>query len=148
MPGSLLLLKLALLAFWSAWFAIVTLTNLFGALKAVGLLAPSWKFASKNYEQVQKAVSLYAVPAWVPRALFAIVVAWQLLAAGLFAIAVLASANGVLDMGWVNAAFAVGILLWAAFMLADEITIKYSFEQPHELLFTAQLACLVVMHLV
>ena len=148
MPGSLVLLKLALLAFWACWFAIVTLTNLFSALKGWGYLDPSWKFASGNYEQVVKAVSKYSAPEWVPRVLFVGVIAWQLVAALLFAMALLASANGVLAMDWINAAFATGILLWAAFMIADEATIKYSFEQPHELLFVAQLACLLVIHIV
>ena len=62
MPGSILFLKLAILAFWAAWFAIVFLTNLCGALKAAGRLPPEWKFASKNYELVKKAVSLYEPP--------------------------------------------------------------------------------------
>jgi hypothetical protein len=55
--------------------------------------------------------------------------------------------SGVLDMALVNAACAAGILLWAAFMIADEATIKYAMEQPHELLFVAQLATLGLMHL-
>jgi hypothetical protein len=41
---------------------------------------------------------------------------------------------------------AAGIGLWAAFMIADEITIKYAYEQSHELLFVAQLVSLVAMH--
>ena len=148
MPGSLHFLKLAVLAFWGAWFTIVCATNLFGALKAAGKLPPEWKFASKNYEMVVKAVSLYRAPAWVPKLLFAGVIAWQFGAAALFWYALASSgAAGSLDMAAVNAACAAGILLWAAFMVADEITLKYAMEQPHELLFIAQLASLLVMHL-
>ena len=147
--ASLLPLKLALLFFWAAWFSIVTLTNVFSAMKAMGMLGPSWRFASKNYPMVVKAVSLYDVQPWVPRLLFMGVIAWQAIAAALFWYAVAASgAKGVVDMDAANAAFAAGILLWAAFMIADELTMKYSFEQPHELLFVAQLACLVVVHIV
>ena len=141
-------LKLALLSFWALWFSIVCLTNLFSALKAAGWLAPGWKFASKNYALVVKAVSLYEAPAWVPRLLFLGVVAWQLVAAALFWYALASSgAAGTLDMAAVNAACGAGILLWAAFMIADEITLKYAMEQPHELLLIAQLATLGVMHL-
>lgn len=148
MPGSLLFLKLAILAFWAAWFTIVFATNLFGALKAAEKLPAEWKFASKNYELVVKAVSLYEAPAWVPWLLFLGVMAWQLGAAALFWYALASSGSaGVLDMVAVNAACGAGILLWAAFMIADEITLKYGMEQPHELLFIAQLASLVVMHL-
>lgn len=133
-------LKLALLFFWALWFSIVFLTNVFGAMKAAGRLPPSWKFASKNYEMVAKAVSLYQAPAWVPRLLFLGVVAWQLVAAALFWYA-------LADTTVVNAAFGAGILLFAAFMIADELTMKYAMEQPHELLFIAQLASLLAMHL-
>jgi len=140
--------KLALVFFWASWFSIVFLTNAFSAMKAGGMLPPTWRFASKNFEMVAKAVSIYAPPPWVARLLFLGVLAWQLLAAILFWYAVASSGGtGVLNMDAVNAAFAAGILLWAAFMIADEITIKYSFEEPHELLFIAQLASLVVMHL-
>ena len=142
-------LKLALLFFWGAWFSIVFATNLASAMKAAGWLGPSWKFASKNYLLVVKAVSLYEAPAWLPRLLFLGVLAWQLTAAALFWYALAASGGlGVIAMDAANAAFAAGILLWAAFMVADEITIRYAMEQPHELLFIAQVACLLVMHLV
>ena len=142
------MLKLALLLFWATWFSIVFLTNVFSAAKAAGRLPASWKFASQNYEMVVKAVSRYQAPAWVPRFLFLGVMAWQLAAAAFFWYALGSSwAGGMLDMPAVNAACGAGILLWAAFMIADEITLKYAIEQPHELLFIAQLASLVVMHL-
>jgi len=146
-PGSIPFLKLALLAFWAAWFAIVFLTNLFGALRAAGMLAPGWKFASRNYEMVQKAVSLYGPHAGMARFLFLGVLAWQFAAFCLFAWALQASlALGGIALPQADAAFAAGILLWAAFMIADEITIKYAMEQPHELLFIAQVASLLVFH--
>jgi hypothetical protein len=131
--SSLFALKLGLLLFWAAWFAIVVLTNVFGV--------------SKNYEAIKKAVSIYRAPPWVPRLLFAGVIAWQVVASALFAWAFASSLQaGALNMTAVNAAFAAGIGLMAAFMLADEITIKYAYEQAHELLFIAQIASLVALH--
>ena len=142
------LLKLGLLLFWAAWFSVVFATNLASAMKAAGLLGPSWRFASKNYLLVVKAVSLYEAPAWVAKLLFLGVLAWQLIAAALFWYALASSGGaGIVHMHAADAAFAAGILLWAAFMIADEITIRYAMEQPHELLFIAQLASLLVMHL-
>jgi hypothetical protein len=144
---TLFLPKLALIFFWAAWFCVVFLTNLFSALKAAGLVGVGWKFASKNYAAVAKAISLYGAPAWVPALLFGGVVTWQLAAASLYAWALCSSlAAGAIAMPAVNAAFAAGIGLWAAFMIADEITIKYAYEQSHELLFVAQLASLVAIH--
>jgi len=136
-----------LLAFWAAWFAIVFLTNAFSALKAAGRVGPEWKFASKNYDSVVKAVSLYSAPAWVPRVLFAGVLAWQLAAAALYGAALVACLSSpAVALGAVNLAFAAGAGLCAAFMLADEITIKYAYEQAHELLLVAQLASLAAIH--
>jgi hypothetical protein len=144
---NLFLLELAIVAFWAVWFALVFLTNLFSALKAAGALGPEWKFASTNFEAVKKAVSIHSPPPWIANVLFLGVVVWQLTAASLFARAFLASiAPGALDMDAIDAAFTAGIGLWAAFMIADEITLKYAYEQSHELLFIAQVACLVALH--
>ena len=83
------------------------------------------------------------------RFLFLGVLAWQLLAAGLFAWALACSvALGAIAATPAYAAFATGILLWAAFMIADEITIKYAMEQPHELLFIAQVASFLLVAMV
>ena len=147
MDDGLPALKLALLLFWTAWFAVVFLTNVFGGLKAMGALPPSWKFASGNYQAVAKATARYGPPAWLPPVLFVGVVLWQLAAAALFAWAAGAwLLEGRLDWRAVNLAFGAGIGLWAAFMLADEIVLKYEFERTHELLFIAQLVSLVAMH--
>ena len=141
-------LKVGLLLFWAAWFATVLATNTFGALRAAGGLSPKWTFASRNYEAVMKAVSVHAAPPWVARFLFAGVLAWQLAAFLLFAAALAASlAAGTLVTGAADRAFAAGIGLFAAFMLADEITIKYAYEQAHEMLLLSQPACLVLIHL-
>jgi hypothetical protein len=148
MTTSLFSFKLALLAFWGAWFAIVFLTNLFSVLKDARIVGESWRFASKNYEAVVKAVSVYRVPPWVPRVLFLGVIAWELAAAGLFGWAFEACLHsGAIASKAVNLAFGAGIALWAAFMLADELTLKYAYEQSHELLFIAQLASLMAMYL-
>jgi hypothetical protein len=148
MADPLLLLKLALLAFWTAWFAVVFLSNLFGALKAMGRLPASWVFASANYEAVVKATGGYRPPRWLPPLLFAGVLAWQLALAVASGCALWASCRaGAIDLSLAGAALGGGMLLWAAFMLADEVTLKYEFERTHELLFLSQAATLGLMHL-
>ena len=141
-------LKVALLLFWAAWFAIVIVTNVLGALKAAGWLPADWRFASKNYEAVVKALSVHRLPRWAATGLFAAVVLWQLAAFLLFTHALLASLSGnTFVPGPADLAFAAGIGLFAAFMIADELTLKFAYEQAHENLLIAQLACLVVVHL-
>ena len=141
-------LKLSLLGFWALWFAIVTATNAFGGLKALRVLGDSWRFASTNYEAVVKATARYSPPRWLPALLFAAVVVWQLATCALLAGAFVASlAARAIDLDAATLALGSGIALWAAFMLADEITVKYEFERTHELLFIAQLGTLLALHL-
>ena len=126
-------LKLGLLGFWTLWFAIVTATNLLGL--------------SANYQAIVKATQKYSPPAWVPRWLFGGAVAWQAATTALLARAIwLSFAGHALDLDAATLALGCGIALWGAFMLADEVTLKYEFERTHELLFIAQLATLVALH--
>jgi hypothetical protein len=127
-------LKLGLLGFWTLWFAIVTATNMLGV--------------SSNYAAIVRATQKYAPPQWLPRVLFGAVIAWQAATTALLARAVVLSlSHDAIDLDAATLALGSGIALWAAFMLADEITLKYEFERTHELLFVAQLATLVALHL-
>ena len=129
-------LKQALLLFWAAWLSVVFTTNVLDGAKALGLLAPSWMFASGNYAFVCQTTARYGTPAWVNGLLFGGVVCWEGLAAGLFWLAWWTSgSNGRAG----DAAFAVGLSLWAAFLLADEVFIAYAVAGTHWRLFIAQL---------
>ena len=141
-------LKLALLGFWTAWFAIVTATNVLGGLKAAAILPPSSRFASTNYEAIVKATEKYSPPRWMPAFLFAAVIAWQAATMALLARALaLSLGHDAVDLDAATVALGSGIALWGAFMLADEITVKYEFERTHELLFISQIATLIALHL-
>ena len=111
----------------------------------------SWRFATPLV--VWLAIVLIPHPAglssnaWNYLGLFAGVIAWQLATCGLLACALVVSVGaGAIDLRAATLALASGTALWAAFMLADEITVKYEFERTHELLFIAQLATLVALH--
>jgi hypothetical protein len=148
MEVTLYQLKLGLIAFWTLWFGIVCLTNLFAGLKAIGIVSKQTKFASQNFALVTKAVSTYRLPEWVPGFLFCGVIVWQFIAAALFARAFLSSWTAH-SLVWspVNTAFAAGLALWAAFMIADEIFMEYNNERSHLMLFGVQLITLVGLHL-
>lgn len=53
------------------------------------------------------------------------------------------------SLSWelIDTAFAAGLDLWAAFMLADELCRQYDPERAHVLFLTAQLITLVALHL-
>jgi hypothetical protein len=142
-----LLLKQALLFFWSAWLTVVFASNLADAGKAARLLPETWAFASGNYRFLQDTTARYSPPDWLNGLLFAGVIAWEGAAALLFWLAWLRFRGRGSGSRLLYAAFAAGLLLWAAFLVADEVCIAYSVERAHLQLFTAQLATLLAIEL-
>ena len=140
-------LKLGLLEFWSLWFSVVFLTNLFDGFRLLGIFPITWKFASQNFQPVAKATARYLAGVWLPACLFSGVMLWQLLAVILLGWALMTSLrDGDVDGLAVNAAFACGLGLWAAFMIADEIFKQYELQRSHVLFFGAQLLTLLALH--
>jgi hypothetical protein len=142
-----LLLKRGLLLFWAVWLALVFLTNLLDALKALGLLDESWPFASGNYAFLVQTTARYGTPTWANAVLFAGVICWQALAAALFSLAAWFYGGEGKGRQWVYAASGVGLALWAAFVIADEVFIAYTVSATHWRLFIAQLATLLAIEL-
>jgi hypothetical protein len=90
----------------------------------------------------------YAAPSRLPKIFFAAILLWQLLTVVVFGWATVSSLGlGSLNWGFVDAAFAAALSLWAAFMLADEFCRQYDPERSHVLFFTAQLITLMALHL-
>jgi hypothetical protein len=143
---SALLLKRLLLLFWGIWFTVVFATNLCDAAKAAGILSESWSFASGNYAAVCQTTAKYSPPAWFNSVLFACVLVWEAAAATAFWWGALAHRGQ--QTRALYAAFMIGLGLWAAFLLADEIFIAYGMAATHIRLFVAQLVTLLVIELV
>jgi hypothetical protein len=141
-------LKRALLFFWAAWLTAVFTTNLLDGLKALGLLAPTWPLASGNYHFLAETTARYGSPDWLNGLMFLGVVAWEAAAAALFWRAGWRfDGRGRRGAAAARAAFTVGLGLWAAFMLADEVCVTYAVEGTHLRLFTAQLVTLLAVEL-
>ena len=77
-------LKRGLLFFWAAWLTVVFTTNALDGLKTLGVLAPTWPFASGNYRFLAETTARYGSPGWLDGLLFLGVVAWEAVAAALF----------------------------------------------------------------
>jgi hypothetical protein len=134
-----LVLKRLLLCFWAFWFALVTASNVCDGLKALEVLDAAWPFASGNYALIVVATARYGAGAAVNGALFAGVIVWEGTSALLFLRAAIRF-GGRDGIGPVRTAFAVSLMLWGAFMIADEIVLTYGFEATHMRVFIAQLA--------
>jgi hypothetical protein len=139
-------LKRLLLLFWAAWLALVTASNLCDALKGLGVLDDPWPFASGNYGLIVAATARYQPPAALNCVLFAGVMIWEGTSALLFLRAAIRF-RGRDQLRAVHTAFAFGLLLWAAFMIADEIVFTFGFENTHRGIFVAQLATWLAIEL-
>src|SRR5262245_41918048 len=141
-------LKRALLLFWSVWLTIVFATNVLDAGKAVGVLEEDWPLASGNYRFLVETTARYATPAWVNGLLFSGVICWEGTAALLFWLAWWRfQGRGKGGSRLLYAAFTAGLILWGAFLIADEVFIAYPVSATHLRLFTAQLATLLAIEL-
>lgn len=143
----ILLLKQLLLLFWAIWLSVVFLSNLADAGKGLGLLGESWAFASGNWKLIQETTARYGIPAGVNAILFAGVIFWEGAAAVLFWRASWKFRGRSSARKAVYLAFTLSLLLWAAFLLADEVFIVYPLESAHLRLFIAHLLTLLAVDL-
>jgi hypothetical protein len=141
------LLKQGIVAFWACYFSIVFLTNLLDALKALEILGDGWEFASGNYPFLQSTTEIYGTPEAINALLFAGVIVWEGLAAGLMwrALGRFGDREGRLPA--LAVAFAAGLALFAGFVLADEIFIAYEVEGTHFRIWIALLVSYVGLRL-
>ena len=141
------LLKRLLLLFWAVWLSIVFLSNLADAGKGLGLLGESWAFASDNWKSIQDTTARYKIPVVANAILFAGVILWEGIAALLFWRAGWSFGDGKSSRQDVYRAFTISLLLWGAFLIADEVFIAYRLESTHLRLFVAHLATLLALEL-
>jgi hypothetical protein len=142
-------LKRTLMAFWAVWLTLVCITNALDGAKALGVLGEAWAFTSGNYRFLVETTSRYGTPAWLNGLLFLGVICWEGLAALFFWLTCLRFRGKGREGGTplLHIAFTVSLMLWAAFMVADEVFIAYAVEATHMRLFIAQLTTLLVIDL-
>src|SRR5690554_5890156 len=119
-------IQTGLVLFWAIWLTFAATSNIFDALKQLGLLPDGFTFASYNFSLVEGTLAAHGIPVAVAAILFAAVIVWELLACGLFWRAWLAMrsrADGRAPE--VTQAFFVSLMLWAAFLIATEATVNY-----------------------
>lgn len=143
------LLRLGILCFWASYFTVVFASNAGDALKELGILGESFAFASGNYALVYRVTRIYGVPGAGVAALFGGVLAWQIATAVSFWRVFSSCVRDNRQAAGANTAFALGLGLWAVFILLDEVLIAYEIpglETTHLALLSAQLLSLLVFH--
>lgn len=142
-----ILFKRLLLLFWAAWFSVVFCSNLADAARALGWLDESWAFASGNWKAIKVTTARYGIPDLVNAVLFAGVILWEGVATLLFWRAAWIYRGRQSGHKVVYLAFTASLLLWGAFLVADEVFIAYPLESVHLRLFIAHLATLLAIAL-
>lgn len=141
------LLKRLLLLFWAVWLSVVFLSNLADAGKGLGWLDESWSFASGNWKLLQETTARYRTTAVINALLFTGVLLWEGSAAVLFWRAGWKYRGRGSARQTVYLAFMTSLLLWSAFLVADEVFLVYSLESTHLRLFIAHLLTLLAVEL-
>lgn len=100
---------------------MVVCTNLLDGLQQAGLLSTDWRFASGNFALVEESIEIFSLSRAWAAGLFAGVVAAELAAAVLFW-----RAFSTAQRPCIVQAFALGLALFSAFLIADEIFIVYA----------------------
>ncbi len=142
-----ILLKRGLLFFWATWLSIVFLSNLADAGKGLGLLGETWAFASGNFKFIKDTTARYGTSDLVNAILFAGVIIWEGAAVLLFWRAGWTFRGKGSERRILYSAFTTSLLLWGAFLVADEVFITYSLESVHLRLFVAHLVTLLAVDL-
>jgi hypothetical protein len=142
-----ILLKRLLLLFWAVWLSVVFLSNLADAGKGLGLLGESWAFASGNGKLIQETTARYGTPFTINAILFAGVILWEGIAAVLFWRAGWSFRGRNSARAAVYLAFTTSLLLWGAFLVADEVFIAYPLESVHLRLLMTHLLTLLAVEL-
>ena len=142
-----ILLKRSLLILWAVWLSVVFLSNLADAGKGLGLLADSWAFASGNLKFIKETTARYGTPGILNALLFAGVILWEGVAALLFWCAAWTFRGKKSGRKQLYLAFTASLLLWGAFLIADEVCIAYALESTHLRLLSAQLLTLLAIEL-
>lgn len=140
MKASAVTVQKIVLIFWSCYFSIVTLTNILDGLRAMGVLPKDWKFASGNFEMILQTTTNLAVPIGLNAFLFCGVIILELIASILF----WKSVTNTNDEN-VYSAYSVGLILFAGFIMADEIFCDYTFESIHMRIFFGLLVSLIAI---
>lgn len=140
MKASAVTIQKIVLIFWSCYFSIVTLTNILDGLRAMGALSKEWKFASGNFEMIVQTTANLGVSAGVNAFLFCGVIILELIASILFWKSVTNS-----NEGNIFSAFSIALILFAGFIMADEIFFAYAVEATHMRIFFGLLVSLIAI---
>jgi hypothetical protein len=145
--GGIFYIKLGCLLFWSCWFTLICLTNIFDFIHAYHGLPDDWLFRSGNYMLLAKVLQIYHTHSAILFTLFSLDIFVQGASAVLFIISSVTFLIKRQITLIVNIAFGISMALWAVFILLEEAFIAYNYESVHIRLFAFEMLTLLALHL-
>lgn len=137
------LVSVGLLLFWGVYFAMAGTGNIVDWLTEHGYRGRYFRFSSKNFELLEKVAERHGSGKGTVRALFLVIMSWELLSAVSYLSALALYIAGVTWL--LPYAFFVGMGLFAGIVLGNEAFVYYDDEEEHVLMFLAQLVSYIAI---
>jgi hypothetical protein len=123
--------KKILIFFWATWWLIALWTDVTSGLTHLTVLNVSWA-PDLNYPALVESLKMYSVPSWMPVFLFLSIILWALISTCAF----LWASVGILQNNQIwrsraQVAFIISLTFWLTLFLADQLVMKFDFEQNH-----------------
>lgn len=124
------LFKKTIIVFWAIWWLIILWTDSVSAAAHLGVLNASW--APDKYTYFASTLNMYHVPAWFPAFLYVCILIWAFFTVITFMWACFSlNKNKTVWLYRANIAFIISLVFWFAFLIADQIIMRYDIEQIH-----------------
>lgn len=142
--ASVNLVSAGLLLFWGVYFSMAGTGNVANWLSRGGQRGRYFRFSSKNLELLEAVAKKHGSSTLSTRALFVVIMLWELLSAALYLSALalyLIGRSGLL----LPYAFFTGMGLFAGLVLGNEAFIYYDDEEEHVVMLLAQLVSYIAV---
>jgi hypothetical protein len=126
-----------LLLFWGIYFGMAGTGNVVDWLTNHGYRGRLFRSSSKNLELMERVAERHGAGVKAIRALFAIIMSWEILSALVYFAALALYLTGNLTI--LPYAFFIGMGLFAGLVLGNEAFVYYDDEEEHVIMFLAQL---------
>ena len=140
--------KKLIIVFWTLWWLIALWTDIVGLLAHNGLLQKSWA-PNTNYPFLVDSLKMYNAPEWLPQFLFGGIIVWLLLSTLAFCWAATSLAQEKEKwMRRADIAFTISLGLWLAFIIGDQLIMKFTLEENHMVQAGFQLLTYLMLYLI
>jgi hypothetical protein len=133
--------------FWATWISIVVIANVVDALRVAGMLPPDTRLASGNYSAIVHESDRLEVPHALDFLIFLVVILWETIAAVLlWRAAFYELTRSHFRMGAADTGLSTLLVLFAGFLLADEVFHAYKIETDHRSIAILLLVSVIAIH--